>query len=1081
MAATPNPPVAGSPALDESALMPVMKAMVSEMLAGRYPRALEIGEQGLRQFPSNGALHYNLGLTNFNLARYAQAVQHYLKAIQVAPKDPKNFNNLSSALLQGGNPEGALQAADQALRLKPDYHLALLNRANALLILERPEEAMQAYETAISRQPDLKSAVADKSMVDAFSNQGVAFHMTGNFEKALAAFDRALALNPNAADARFNRACSLLLQGDYGRGWEDYESRWERLEMSQDRRRYPVGSQWDGKTPLAGKRILLWAEQGMGDTIQFSRYASAVKALGASVVLEVQPALQGLLSQLPFVDQVIGRGESLPDIDLHCPLLSLPRIFSTRPQTIPALATQLLAPKDRIAHWEKVLGPKEKFRVGVAWSGNPRHTGDRTRSMTVAQLSPLMRLGCELVVVQKNLRADDQKLIASNPAIRDVSESIGDFADNAALLECMDVVVTVDTAIAHLAGSMGKPTLLMLWKYPDWRWGLEGESTPWYESVRMIRQDIRGDWEDVIERVSDQIRLRQSVANPVIITRDGKKLAFTAVVQPARFPKKKKPEEQVPTVDTGALLRESIGLYQAGKPKEAEPIAKRILSYDPNHVDAANLAGVIAAQDSRFDEAEKLFERVGQLRPTFYEAFTNRGNALAQLKRFAEAVECYQRATEINPNRVEAYLNLGSALRKAERIPEAIKAQQKALSIDPKNAIAQMNVGNLLRETGDLEQALIHYDNAIDINPDYAAALSNRAITLADLNRLDEAMRDHEKACELNPDSGEAQFNRSLTLLLLGRFKEGWDAYEWRWKRKDVIEAKIPRSYPQPLWTGEQPVKGKTVFLWGEQGLGDSIQMARATKWLKKKGARVVLEVQRPIAELLSCLEGADQVFGRGDPIPAFDLHCPLLTIPLAFSITDKFPLYEGPYVTAKSELVSKWADRLGARTKLRIGVAWSGNPKHGSDRSRSMRLKDLAPLFALDAEFYCLQKEIRPEDEARAKLQQNLIQYGNELDFPNTAALIENLDVVVSVDTSLAHLSGAQGKPVALMLAQVPDWRWLLDREETPWYGTMRLFRQPKLGDWNSVVNAIAESLLPHMKSPKEPARARRKTARKR
>jgi hypothetical protein len=257
--------------------------------------------------------------------------------------------------------------------------------------------------------------------------------------------------------------------------------------------------------------------------------------------------------------------------------------------------------------------------------------------------------------------------------------------------------------------------------------------------------------------------------------------------------------------------------------------------------------------------------------------------------------------------------------------------------------------------------------------------------------------------------------------------------------------------------------------------------MARATNWLKKKGARVVLEVQRPIAELLSGLEGADQVLGRGDPIPTFDLHCPLLTIPLAFDITDKFPLYDGPYLKAKPELVSKWADRLGAKTKLRIGVAWSGNPKHGSDRSRSMRLKDIDGLFALDAEFYCLQKDIRPEDQAQAQLQSKLIQYGSELDFPNTAALIENLDIVVSVDTSLAHLSGAQGKPVALMLTHVPDWRWLLHREDTPWYGTMRLFRQPKLGDWNSVVNAVVESLLPHTKSQKEPARGRRKTARKR
>jgi len=264
-------------------------------------------------------------------------------------------------------------------------------------------------------------------------------------------------------------------------------------------------------------------------------------------------------------------------------------------------------------------------------------------------------------------------------------------------IECLDFVVTVDTAVAHLAGSMAKPTLLMLSKYPDWRWGLTGDSTRWYPSMRLIRQEIRGDWEDVVERVASHIRFCSSVIIPIVANKTAEHSMFTvgATDQQSNIINLLKEDHQrvKAQVSLGDILRQAINLYQSGQPEQAESFARQVLVDTPDNVDAINLVGVIAAQGSRYEEGEKLFERVIQLRPNFYEAHTNRGNALAQIKRFSEAIQCYESALQLNSNRIEAYLNLGLVHKKIDRTTDALLAYKKALDIDPKNANTQMSVG----------------------------------------------------------------------------------------------------------------------------------------------------------------------------------------------------------------------------------------------------------------------------------------------------------------------------------------------------------------------------------------------------
>ena len=491
------------------------------------------------------------------------------------------------------------------------------------------------------------------------------------------------------------------------------------------------------------------------------------------------------------------------------------------------------------------------------------------------------------------------------------------------------------------------------------------------------------------------------------------------------------------------------------------------LKIDPPHTgveknlrraDAFYNSGVCFRHLMRFEEACISFGKVLAISPDHVDTLNNRGRTLLDLWQVDKALMDFRKAIELEPNSVAPLNNCGIALILLRRCEEALTILDRALSISPGLAELFNNKGNALKDLRRFDEALANYDRAIALKPDYAEAHSNRGNCLDEMGRYGEALSSYEDALALQPDHADAHWNTAIHRLRAGDLKTGWVENEWRWKIRS-LQVKH-RSFKQPLWIGAEPVDGKVLLLHNEQGLGDALQFCRYVPLLAARGARVVLEIDGPLKELLSGLTGVSHCIAKGETLPDFDFHCPLTSLPLAFDTTlDTIPSAV-PYISVGAH-AADWGTRLHSRNLPRIGLVWSGNPDHNNDRNRSMPLESLLPLLEVEAQFVSLQKNVRSGDEAVLRERSDILHLGPELQsFVDTAALIEQLDLVISVDTSVAHLAGALARPVWILLPFVPDWRWLLDREDSPWYPTARLFRQSQTREWHSVVDEMRRAL---------------------
>ncbi|NWF75663.1 MAG: tetratricopeptide repeat protein [Nitrospirae bacterium] len=464
--------------------------------------------------------------------------------------------------------------------------------------------------------------------------------------------------------------------------------------------------------------------------------------------------------------------------------------------------------------------------------------------------------------------------------------------------------------------------------------------------------------------------------------------------------------------------------YNSGNFEKSELLCKKILRrQDKNHY-ILNLLGLIYFKRKDYDSAISYFKKSISINPLYTEGLCNLGLVLMRKKELDEALACFKKASEIKPYMSEAWGNIGSALYQKGLIEDAIEYYKRALKLKPTLAENWLNIGTCLIDIGKPREAIQYLQKAIEIKPDYALA----------------------------------HFNLSFARLVLGDFKRGWYEYMWRW---GLEEFQIPQ-FPQPLWNGSY-LEGKTIYIHGEQGFGDTIQFVRYAPLIVERGGRVIIAVQKVLLSLLKSVEGISEIVTEGDPLPQFDVHCPLAGLPLAFETDLNSIPSKVPYISVDRELIKKWAEKLkSARTNLKVGLAWAGSQSHKKDMFRSINLEQFAPLGDLhNIVFYSLQKGRGSEQAKNPPYRMKLIDLMDEVqDFSDTSAIIENLDLVISVDTSVAHLAGALGKPVWTLLPYAPDWRWLLDREDSPWYPTMRLFRQPKMRDWDSVIRRVVEEL---------------------
>jgi tetratricopeptide (TPR) repeat protein len=499
-------------------------------------------------------------------------------------------------------------------------------------------------------------------------------------------------------------------------------------------------------------------------------------------------------------------------------------------------------------------------------------------------------------------------------------------------------------------------------------------------------------------------------------------------------------------------------LHKHGRYEEALKAFDKAVQLKPDDAELWKNLGEVLISLDRPSEAILSFQHALKLNPRHWAAANNCANLLYRLKRFDDALVHFNLCDELQPNRALTLQARALTLHRLNRLDESLADNLRAHELDPVDPAICNNTANMLTWLGRLDEAVEWFDKALELKSDLIEALTNKAAALAQLHRFDEAFAIYERVTRAGANTAMGKWNLSLLQLLTGDFEAGWAGREARW---DAMPPDYPK-FSQPVWLGQESIEGKTILVRTDEGLGDCIQFARYLPMMAARGARVILEVAEQLVPLLSGMPGVSQCVSTGTA-PAFDMHCPMCSLPLAFRTRlDSIPSaisYLPPPAEARRRA---WEDRLGSRDRLRVGLVWSGNPKHTNDHNRSLPLQMLSRILDLDADFVSLQKDLRAGDRAFLHERTGIVDLTEHLtDFAETAALASCLDLVITVDTSVAHLAGALGCATWVLLPYAPDYRWLLDRDDSPWYPTMRLFRQSQTRDYGIVLDRVRSELL--------------------
>ncbi len=886
-----------------------------------------------------------------------EKIDSYSREIAANPDDRNAYLRLGDALQAGGMFGEAVAVYDRAIAIWPEFGEAHNNRGNALLEMGQYREAIEGYRAAIRYLP---------SFAEGFVTIGTALMALHRPYEAMASCHRALAIDPECAEAHWNLALALLQAGEYATGWEELEWRWKKKGFTSRGRSFQQ-PMWNGGH-LGGRTILIHAEQGFGDTIQFARFLPMAAERGGRVVLECPAPLKRLMMGTPGVGRVVAAGEDdLPPFDVHLPVMSLARIFKAAPESLPREVPYIFPGLENIAEWLKHVGTERDFRVGLVWAG--RKKPDPNRTCPIENFAPLARL---TGVVFYSLQIGDNAYVedSANAGLRftDLTPGIKDFADTAALIAQLDLVISIDTAVAHLAGALGKETWVMLPHAADWRWMLDRRDSSWYPSMRLFRQETPGDWQGVIKRLKEELSAKISAR--------------------AEDPAAASPEAEA------AYSRGLAGLRQ-GNIADAEMHLCRALFIDPRIPEAYNALGVLCREAGDTGSARLFFEH----------------------------------AVKLDPRYSDGYINLGNILHGENLNGEAEAAYRRAISVSPGDARAHQNLGVVLQAEGRLGEAEASFGTALSLEPGYPTA----------------------------------RWNMAVLKLLRGEFRVGFEEFESRFAKNDPVPV---FHSGKPLWDGS-PFPGKTLLVHAEQGFGDTFQFVRYLPMAADRGGGVLFECQdESLRAILESVVAKGNLFVRGESLPYFDMQVPLLSLPRVFGTDPASIPAVVPYLSPPQQKIEEWKRKLEGDSGLRVGLVWAGRAKPDPRRSASLEL--LSPLAEVpEVSFYSLQVGAGAEQVRNIPRGMELRDLSGELaDFSATAAHIANLDLVITIDSAAAHLAGAMGKPVWVMLPYAPDWRWMLKREYSPWYPTMRLYRQERPGDWDGVIERVRAELREHVLS---------------
>ena len=502
-------------------------------------------------------------------------------------------------------------------------------------------------------------------------------------------------------------------------------------------------------------------------------------------------------------------------------------------------------------------------------------------------------------------------------------------------------------------------------------------------------------------------------------------------------------------------------LQSRGRFEEALQVFDKAVQLKPDSAALWKFLGNVLVQLDRRDQAVLSFQHVLKLDPRDRDAAYNCGALHLQSGRWDEALSCFDLCNQLQPDHAATLQKRTLALCGLGRFEQALADSKRAHALDPGNADICNKAGTILQSLGRNDEALSWFDRSLEIRPNHVETLNGKALSLIELRRLDEAFAVYDRSKAIDPGHAATNWNLALLQMMTGNFEAGWAGREVRWKT--LLPGDAPKL-SRPIWLGDEAIAGKTILLHSDEGLGDAIQFARYIPMVAARGARVILAIDDALYPLLSGMAGVSRcILKSTTALPAYDFHCPLSSLPLAFRTRlDLIPAGKAYLPPPPADRVQTWEARLGRHDRLRVGLVWSGNPKHDNDRNRSIPLRMLARILDVDATFVSLQKDPRPDDRATLLERPGIIDLTSHLtDFAETAALVSCLDLVITADTSVAHLAGALGRPTWILLPYTPDYRWLLDRDDSPWYPTVRLFRQAATREYGGVLDSVRTELL--------------------
>ncbi len=1055
----------------------------------RLEEAAACFERAIAAEPGYAEAHFNRGCVEHERSLLDDARRSFQRAAELTPDNARVHHHLGSLFKDTGELEQSAASLERARSLDPDNTTILIDLGVTYQRMGRLDDAGASYERALTIAPDLARAHA---------NLGTVRRGQGRAAEGLAHFEKALALAPDDADAHIKHAEALLHAGRFEEGWAEYEWRWKhsRFDPRHDRFRAPL---WDG-SDAAGKTILVWAEQGVGDEIMFAGMLPDLIEAGAEVVFECDPRLVSLFERSIAGLECVPRSDppspstTSDRINAQVALASLGQWLRRDFESFPGRVGYLAADPDRSSALRRSYGADgDDLLVGIAWySANADIGGDK--SLALSDWRPLLAVpGIKVIDLQYGDTGAERARLREEAGIAVVrDEAVDQLADLdafAAQVAAMDLVISISNSTAHMAGALGVPVWILLTAAPLWRWFEQRDDSPWYPSARLFRQQEAGDWGGVLADMTEALWEFKSQHRPPVAAGersssdadDHNKEGITHRRQGRLEEAAASFRSAIDADPAFATAHMNLGTIRQmqGRLEAAIECYEKALARQPDFVEALNNLGLVLKDAGRFEDALQRMQRALALKPESPHIHNNLGTVLHDLGRLDDADEHYLEAIDLDPGYVEAHNNLGSIRDRQGRLEEAAACFERTVSLAPGFAEAHHRLGVVRQKQGAFEDAEACYDRALALDPGFAKAYSDRAMLMHWTNRLDEAEAGHLRAIALDPEAAQAHVNYSETLLLEGRLEEGWREYEWRLGVDGHPAAR--RRFEALPWRGED-LDGRKLLVWSEQGVGDEIMFAGLLPDLVEAGAEVVVECDPRLVPLFRrSFEGVTCVERTEPPAPETDagIDFQVPSASLGRWLRPSFEAFPArrAFLLADAGLRDELRGRyLGGNGDLLAGIAWhSRNAEMGHLKSMSLEawwpVLETPGVVFVDLQYGDTAAERAALEAAAGISVVHDAAVDQMADLDAFAAQVAAMDLVISISNSTAHIAGALGVPVWVLLTAPPLWRWFEQRDDSPWYPSARLLRQTVPGDWEAVLAEAAALLRQRVEAGKDSA----------